>query len=158
MSTVAASGVGRRVAPWGIALAIGLNLPSVVRWWHPLCAMPGEGPGYFAWGFPFPWAEPTGVSSLEFGFMPIALALNLMVTAALAAWIFARILRPVAGWRPGARRVVVVAGLCVGLAALGMLGATLGFSGIPSGGLSDDLRVYRPWVLAKWDGRRGCYL
>jgi hypothetical protein len=69
-----------------IAGAITLQSLLPMHWWHPYCDAPDDGPGYEAIGFPLPYAEPSGSSSLEY----VVLApLYLLDLGILAAPIFA---------------------------------------------------------------------
>jgi hypothetical protein len=65
---------------WAAAFAVLSTLLLSTKWWHPYCDAQADGPGFFAWGAPLPYAEPTGASSLEFTYMPHVLALDLALT------------------------------------------------------------------------------
>jgi hypothetical protein len=121
---------GRHAAVfWALTTAMVFVGLWPMKWWHPGCDVMGEGPNYYAFGAPLPFARPTGASSMEFVFMPHMLVLDLLVVAALAwlAW------RPLLGWigrrHPRASRLLsgVGAAAAVIAAILWLLGLSIGF-------------------------------
>ncbi|MGZ3277975.1 MAG: hypothetical protein ACXU82_16010 [Caulobacteraceae bacterium] len=74
------------VVAWGTAAAIACNLFLDFRWWHPICMSGAEaaGPYGYAIGFPLPFAQPTGISSLSYLLMPHVYALDTVLLASAA--------------------------------------------------------------------------
>ena len=66
-----------------------------LEWSSPYCTSQEDGPAYAAFGLPFPYLKYTGVSSLEYLFMPLAYLLNLALLSAILFpclhWTLARI-------------------------------------------------------------------
>jgi hypothetical protein len=64
----------------GFAWAVSLGFIVVefvpFAWWHPYCDRMDDGPGYFAYGLPFPFRAFSGVSSLEYNFLPFVYLLD----------------------------------------------------------------------------------
>lgn len=68
---------------WTLALAWIAVDAIPLAWWHPSCDSHGNGPAYFGQGFPLPFAQFTGVSSLEYFFLPWVYALDLALASAI---------------------------------------------------------------------------
>lgn len=52
-------------------------------WWHPYCNTQEDGPGAEAYGIPFPFAEPSLISSETFYVMPHIYLLNIIIIMAV---------------------------------------------------------------------------
>jgi|GEM_PF-5990861 len=86
------------------------NLLMDVQWWRPYCDHQDDGPGSYAIGLPFPFAEPTGASSMEFWWMPHVYALDTLILAALAFQITRRVRLPAPLKKGGAASAMAGAG------------------------------------------------
>ena len=155
-----------RVAPGTIGLGAGAaslallaSLVLSIEWWHPYCDAQVDGPGYYAWGLPLPYAEPTGVSSMEFTYLPHVLALNLVILG-IAAFALLRFFVRRYAPGPGPRaRMASTAGVVVLLLLGAFYGIWLSNLGIPdrtSSFSSDSYWSYRPRVLALRTGHQAC--
>jgi len=119
---------------------------------------PADGAGYFAWGFPFPYAEPTGVSSLEFSYMPQVLALNLVIIG-LFAFLAIRSI-----FALGTSFTLKSAASALGL-ILTLMGAslnvmylgTLGHATFTIGSNYDVYWSYRPMAIMRIGEHKACY-
>ena len=136
-----------------VAAAIPLQALLALQWWHPYCDNPADGPGYWAFGFPLPNAEPSGVSSLQYDVLMPLYLLDLVI---LAVPIFP-ILRPI--WRGFTRPArILLAVTLVGSAAFTWLGAIS--EPVPifatSFGPYDSLSDYRPASSVDFYRHRSC--
>src|SRR6187399_2755691 len=70
-----------------LALALGasslLEVLCTVEWSYPYCSNQDSGPAFAVTGMPLPYMHYSGVSSLEYLFMPHVYAANLFLLAAL---------------------------------------------------------------------------
>ena len=149
----------RSVVPTLFAAAgLGL-LASVlvqVSWWHPYCDAPEDGPGFYAFGFPFPYGQPTGVSSGDFTYLPHMHAVNVVLLTAIA-YVLIRLL----GGVPPLRRIRLprAAGVALFLVAM-LISVSLTVIGAHSRGSffsrDDSYWSYRPRALALAAGHRPC--
>ena len=64
-------------ALWAIFLAVIVNSIITVEWSFPYCNDPQDGPAHAAFGFPLPYTQYSGVSSMAYLFMPAAYAFNM---------------------------------------------------------------------------------
>jgi hypothetical protein len=66
-----------------------------IEWSYPYCLSQSDGPAYAAYGMPFPYLMSTGVTSLEYEFMPHVYILNVIVLSLLilpaARWVLKRV-------------------------------------------------------------------
>jgi hypothetical protein len=144
---------------WAAALAVLSTVLLSTKWWHPYCDAQADGPGFFAWGAPLPYAEPTGVSSLEFTWMPHVLALDLALMGC-AAFVLLRIFFP--RGTPMSRpvsRISSTAALAAFLVLAALHGTWLATAGIPRWSTrwsSDHYSAYRPNAFAAAAGHRSC--
>jgi hypothetical protein len=144
---------------WAAAAALLASTVLSIRWWHPYCDAQADGPGYYARGFPLPYAAPTGVSSLELTYMPHVLALDLAAVGCAAfalLWLFWR--RRPAGTGTLAR-LGSIAGLVLFLLLAALQGMWLRAAGIPqwsSTWSADSYWSYRPAALAVGARHRAC--
>ena len=76
---------------WAIFLAILLNSLIAIEWSHPYCNILDNGPAQAAFGFPFPYMQWTGVSSIEYTYMPSAYVLNILILSSSFFYLTARI-------------------------------------------------------------------
>src|SRR5215510_9147032 len=94
-----AMGSSKFVWAGGLAWAVSLSFILVglvpFAWWHPYCDRMDDGPGYFAYGLPFPFRAFGGVSSLEYDFLPFAYLLDLVLVTALCVPTTIRVARKV---------------------------------------------------------------
>ncbi|MDH5178091.1 MAG: hypothetical protein OEZ39_16420 [Gammaproteobacteria bacterium] len=72
---------------WAVFISIFINGMFTVEWSHPYCNKQDDGPGHAAFGFPLPYTEWAGASSMEYAFMPYAYLLNLAITGFLAFFV-----------------------------------------------------------------------
>jgi hypothetical protein len=137
-----------------LALAMAVVVLADLRWWHPYCDSPDDGPGFWATGFPLPYAEPTGVSSLDFTLLvPI-----LLLDVALGALPFFFLLRP--AWRASSAIVRMLIGAAI-LAAAGFALLVLNLGAVPRFATSfseayDSLTAYRPAFAVDFTRHRPC--
>jgi len=103
-----------RFSPLLLALGAMLWLEAfyTIEWSFPYCLRQADGPASAVFGMPLPYIRWSMVSSLEYLYMPLVYAINILLLSALA-WPLAAV-----ATRPLARRVRV---------ALGALGAILIF-------------------------------
>jgi hypothetical protein len=142
---------------WAGAFALLWTMTPFVRWWHPYCDRQEDGPGYFAWGFPLPWGEPTGVSSLEFTWQPLALALDVLLMGAAFHLVFRWAMPRLYARRPARLRMVALLGGLMLLVMSAWFGLWLSQAGIASATLgAEGYRSYRPYRLAAAQGHRAC--
>ena len=139
---------------FSVSTAIVIEVLLALRWWHPYCDDPADGPGFWATGFPLPYAQPTGVSSGEFLLLVPIYLLNLIVIA-LSIFTVAVALRRVI---PPAVQALSVA-LCAGGAAFVLLGTSL--LAIPTFATEfsegyDRLIDYRPAIMVDFSQHRAC--
>lgn len=62
---------------WAVFVSIFVNTVVTVEWSHPYCNVQDSGPAHAAFGFPLPYTQWGGVSSMEYFFMPHIYVLNL---------------------------------------------------------------------------------
>lgn len=65
-------------ALWTIFLAVVVNSIITVEWSFPYCNDPQDGPAHAAFGFPLPYTQYSGASSMEYLFMPTAYTFNMV--------------------------------------------------------------------------------
>ena len=75
---------------WAIFVSIFINSMVTVEWSHPYCNDQHSGPAHAAFGFPLPYTQWGGVSSMEYLFMPHIYVLNLTL---IGLWTFVVIKR-----------------------------------------------------------------
>jgi len=155
---------GREVWAAGFAWAVSLSFIFVelvpFTWWHPYCDRMDDGPGYFAYGLPFPFRAFSGVSSLEYNFLPFVYLLDLVLMMALLLprTIFvARKVRAIS--RVGGYSLATVGTLLVVvLVWINALAISSNWV-IPSQTLDsvgDKYFSYRPWVVMRVLGHHPC--
>jgi hypothetical protein len=163
---MAGSGQSSSKSAWvaGFAWAVSLSfiLVAFVRfaWWHPYCDKMDDGPGYFGYGLPFPFRAFSGVSSLEYNFLPSVYLLDLVLMTAL----FLRATIPVARKvralsRIGAYSLATVGTLLVVVLVWINAWAISNHWVIPSQTLDsvgDKYFSYRPWVYMRILGHHAC--
>jgi len=145
---------------WTGAAALICSLFLNITWWHPYCDHQSDGPGSFAFGFPLPYGAPTGVSSMEFFYMPHVLLLNLVFFAAVTYPLSRAYFRRAAA---GSRRLRIASS--TGLLLFALVGAfeALFFSdvGQPIGSISsvyyESYWSYRPYVLMAASVHKECF-
>ena len=148
----------------GFAWAVSLSFIFVgfvpFAWWHPYCDRMDDGPGYFAYGLPFPFRAFSGVSSLEYNFLPFAYLLNLVLMTALflpTTILVARKVRAVS--RIGAYSLATVGTLLVVVFVWANAWAISIHLLVPSQTLNssdDEYFSYRPWVVMRALGHHAC--
>jgi hypothetical protein len=76
-----------------LALGVVMCLESVytIEWSFPYCSSQEDGPAAAVFGMPFPYIRWGGYSSLEYDFMPLVCALNVLALLTLA-WPLTRLL------------------------------------------------------------------
>jgi hypothetical protein len=95
---------------WAATAAILANLFLALPWWRPYCRNQDGGPGYNAIGLPLPFAEPTGVSSMEYFWMPHAYLLDTLLLTALGYLIIRHMPLPKPKANGKAVKVIATAG------------------------------------------------
>jgi hypothetical protein len=147
-------------ASWAFVLAIIVVDVCPLRWWHPYCNSQADGPAYAAYGFPLPYMELTGISSVEYLFMPHIYILNVAVMALVSYSVGRRLSYEIAN-----RTVVGTYSLLIcGTLVLGILIAfevwIMPKVYIPTQSIAntnyDSYLSYRPWPLARLMGNRPC--
>jgi hypothetical protein len=86
--------LNRRSAPL-LALGIVMCIQSfyTVEWSFPYCSSQADGPASAVFGMPLPYIQWSGVSSLEYEFMPLVCVLNVLLLLTLAWPITSLLLR-----------------------------------------------------------------
>jgi hypothetical protein len=76
-----------------LAFGVVICLESLytIEWSYPYCLSPVDGPASAVFSVPFPYVRWTGVSSLEYEFMPLVYVLNIPALSALV-WPLTRLL------------------------------------------------------------------
>jgi hypothetical protein len=100
-----------------LALGVVMCLESLytIEWSFSYCSSQEDGPAAAVFGMPFPYIRWGGVSSLEYEFMPLVSALNVLTPLALA-WPMTRLLLWSLGERRSGIRIVLgVIGLALAL-------------------------------------------
>jgi hypothetical protein len=150
---------GRGIYLWAATLALlSITVPGI-EWWHPYCDAQSDGPGYYAWGMPLPYAEPTGVSSGEFTYMPHVLALDLAIVGLIAFVLLRLFFRrdtPGSGRRAAIGSTIGLVSFLLLAAFHWMLLASLGMPERTSSLSSDRYWSYRPAALALRAGHNAC--
>ena len=147
------------ISAWAATVALlSITVPGI-KWWHPYCDAQSDGPGYYAWGMPLPYAAPTGVSSGEFTYMPHVLALDLAIVGPIAFVLLRSFFRrdtPGPGPRAGIGSTFGLAAFLLLAAVHGMLFSSLGMPERTSSLSSDRYWSYRPAALALRAGHKAC--
>jgi hypothetical protein len=94
-----------------------------IEWSFPYCSSQEDGPAAAVFGMPFPYIRWGGASSLEYDFMPLVCALNVLALLALA-WPLTRLLLRSFGERRN--------GIRIALGTIGLALALFVFAGIAS--------------------------
>ena len=148
----------------GFAWAVSLSFIFVgfvpFAWWHPYCDRVDDGPGYFAYGLPFPFRAFGGVSSLEYNFLPFAYLLDLVLMTALFLPIILVVARKVRAMsRIGAYALATVGTLLVVVVVWINAWAISIHLLIPSqtlDSIGDRYFSYRPWIVMRVSGHHAC--
>jgi hypothetical protein len=126
-----------------LALGVVMGFESLytIEWSFPYCSSQEDGPAAAVFGMPFPYIRWGGTSSLEYDFMPLVCALNILALLALA-WPFTRLLLRSFGERASGTRIV-----------LGTIGLALAL--VVSAGIAFPISVgaWRPTAFIAPDGR-----
>lgn len=108
MSNTPSNIVGRYAAMLiTVGLVVWLEFSVTMEWSSPYCTSQEDGPGYAAFGMPFPYLQFGGASSLEYAFMPHIYLLNIIVLCALLFPVIRRALDRPAKNLYTRRRVVI---------------------------------------------------
>jgi hypothetical protein len=142
---------------WAVSLSFIFVEFVPFAWWHPYCDRMDDGPGYFAYGLPFPFRAFSGVSSLEYNFLPFVYVLDLVLMTAL----FLRAAIPVARKVRAMSRFAAYSLATVGTLLFVVLvwinaQAISNHWVIPSQTLDstgDKYFSYRPWIVMRVLGR-----
>jgi hypothetical protein len=112
-----------------------------IEWSFPYCSSQEDGPAAAVFGMPFPYIRWAGASSLEYDFMPLVCALNVLALLALA-WPLTRLLLRSFGERSRGMRIV-----------LGIIGLALAL--VVSAGIAFAISVgaWQPTASIAPDGR-----
>jgi hypothetical protein len=70
---------------WSLVVILAINTVIPFEWTHPYCNDQTDGPAWAAFGFPLPYREFSGVSSMTDNIMPHILLLNILLLAVLAS-------------------------------------------------------------------------
>jgi hypothetical protein len=148
----------------GLAWAVSLSFIFVefipFAWWHPYCDRMDDGPGYFGYGLPFPFRAFSGVSSLEYNFLPFVYLLDLVLITALLLPRTVVVARKVEAMsRIGAYSLATVGTLLVVVLVWINAWAISDHWVIPSQALDstgDKYSSYRPWIVMRGSGHHAC--
>jgi hypothetical protein len=102
---------------WSLSIAVASGWFVSIEWTHPLCQNQSDGPVNAAYGFPFPFVQWPGVTSLEYDFMPHIYALNMTILV-LALYPLVRIVTNQIARITIAHRVNMIAGWSIGIVVL----------------------------------------
>lgn len=147
---------------WAAAAALWLTLLWQPKWWHPDCALRGDGPIAYLAGYPLPFVEPSPVTSMEWFVAPVPLAIDLFLigAAVLPLAIMAR--RTLAGWSPIGAKIFSAAGITAAMLAVAVWVLSFAIGALrPSAGIGDYTGRMRPWnimpaALAEAVGKPAC--
>jgi hypothetical protein len=133
---------------WAAPLTVIFTEFLTVEWSHPYCsAVQTEGPAYAAFGFPLPWQQFGGVSSLEYAVMPHVYVVDVLVTGLALFALLRPGLRALTRFR-WAARTVAVAGVVAALVAIGAQAFVSWATWVPVATIADGypsrFRDYRP--------------
>ena len=100
-----------------LALGIVMCLEALctIEWSFPSCSSQEDGPAAAVFGMPFPYIQWGGVSSLEYDFMPLVYALNVLALLALFWPSIRHLLGLFAERRSGIRTALGASGLALAL-------------------------------------------
>jgi hypothetical protein len=103
-----------------LALGIVMCLEAryTIEWSFPSCSSQEDGPAAAVFGMPFPYFQWGSVSSLEYDFIPLVYALNVLALSALFWPLIRHLLRSFAGRRSGIRTALGASGLALALVVL----------------------------------------
>jgi hypothetical protein len=145
---------------WAVSLSFILVAFVPFAWWHPYCDRMDDGPGYFGYGLPFPFRAFSGVSSLEYNFLPFVYLLDLVLMTALFLPRTIFVARKVEAMsRIGAYSLATVGTLLVVILVWINALAISSHWVIPSQTLDsvgDKYFSYRPWIVMRALGRHAC--
>ena len=147
------------VVTFAVSAAIAINFYLQLHWWHPYCRLQADGPGYYAIGFPLPFAEPTGVSSMEYFIMPHIYILDELLLATIVGIFIVRLLPLLSVLHVRASVATAIAGSVVLLLTAGpqALIFTTGWWPRISIAIKPDRYVdYRPAFLTNRARDHGC--
>jgi hypothetical protein len=99
-------------------VVMGLESLCTIEWSFPYCSSQEDGPAAAIFGMPFPYIRWAGASSLEYDFMPLVFALNVLALLALAWPLTGLLLRFFAETRRGIRTALGTIGLVLALVVL----------------------------------------
>lgn len=146
---------------WAIVVAIATNLVFEFRWWHPVCSPNAEGAGPYGYaiGLPLPFAQPTGVTSNAYFYMPPVYALDVILIAGAVLLLvrFAPTLSNIAGCP--ARRLAVVGGVVVLALAIAAQWFVFSMDWTPVSSIAtrpESLLDYRPAFMIDHGQVHGC--
>ena len=145
---------------WAVSLSFILVALVPFAWWHPYCDRMDDGPGYFGYGLPFPFRAFSGVSSLEYNFLPWVYLLDLVLITALflpKTILVARKVRAMS--RLAAYSLATVGILLVAVLVWINAWAISNQLWIPSQTLDstgDKYFSYRPWLVMRVSGHHAC--
>jgi hypothetical protein len=97
-----------------------------IEWSFPYCSSQEDGPAAAVFGMPFPYIWWSGVSSLEYDFMPLVYALNVLALLAVAWPLTRRLLRSFGERRSGIRAALGTIGLALALVVLAGIAFLIG--------------------------------
>ena len=111
-----------------LAFGVVMCLESLctIEWSFPYCSSQEDGPAAAVFGMPFPYIQWSGVSSLEYDFIPLVYVLNVLALLALAWPLTRLLLRFFVERRNGIRIVLGTIGLAVALVVLAGIAFLIG--------------------------------
>jgi hypothetical protein len=100
-----------------LAFGVVMCLESLytIEWSFPYCSAQEDGPAAAVFGMPFPYIRWSGVASLEYEFVPLVYALNVLALLALAWPLTGLLLRSFGERRSGIRIAMGAIGLAFAL-------------------------------------------
>jgi uncharacterized membrane protein (GlpM family) len=117
-----------RWSPLLLALGIVMCLEQLctIEWSFPYCSSQEDGPAAAVFGLPFPYIQWGSVSSLEYDFMPLAYALNVLVLLALLGPLTGVLLRLLGRGRSRVPAALGAVGLALALVVLAAVADLIG--------------------------------
>lgn len=138
-----------------VGLTMWLEFVFTMEWSSPYCASQEDGPGYAAFGMPFPYKQFGGASSLEYEFMPHIYLLNLIVLCVIAfpvvRWTMTRARWQFVAWVAGIVLLAARAALLALAISIKMLNPTTSI-----GGDYEPYMDFRPVGFCLNDGHYEC--
>ncbi len=143
---------------WLISLTIIIELTCAIPWWHPYCNHQADGTGFASIGIPLPYAQPTGISSLQDSYLPHVLLLNLFLIGFVLYPLLSALVRRIADWSDFASKLMACLGAVFFLVIICPVVVITLIEDYPTTSLdlSDSYMSHRPMFLALKMGNKAC--